>query len=70
MNITSIHRCKLFGCLFNRKGKLYHMSYGEKKCCFFCNRKSDCPNPCLNHPEKCRQYHLYGENVDKGGESR
>lgn len=37
------HRCDIFHC--DKRGDRY--------CCFFCNNKEKCKNPCMNNPEKC-----------------
>lgn len=38
-------KCKLFRCS-KRRGC---------PCCFYCDRATQCVDPCLNHPEKCGQ---------------
>ena len=27
---------------------------GDRYCCADCWYRADCPNPCLNHPSRCR----------------
>lgn len=39
------HKCQIFHC--DRRGDRY--------CCFYCERKKKCKNPCLNHPDRCGQ---------------
>ncbi|WP_251447105.1 hypothetical protein [Vermiculatibacterium agrestimuris] len=38
-------RCKIFNC------DVLH----RNQCCALCDRRSECDNPCLNHPSRCRQ---------------
>ena len=38
-------RCKLFACV---------QCHTRDWCCHECPKKKACPNPCLNHPGKCR----------------
>lgn len=45
------HKCQIFHC--DRRGDRY--------CCFYCERKNRCKNPCLNHPDRC------GQAFDKTG---
>ena len=36
-------KCRLFNC--DKKHK--------NQCCYFCDRRGKCKNPCLNNPQKC-----------------
>lgn len=27
---------------------------GDRLCCADCWQRRDCPNPCMNHPSRCR----------------
>lgn len=37
------HKCEIFHCDSRR----------DRYCCFYCQRKGICRNPCLNNPERC-----------------
>ena len=39
-------QCKIFNCKRSRGSK--------QLCCFFCDVKEQCSDPCLNNPEKCK----------------
>lgn len=36
--------CGLFECI---------KAQGSDKCCYFCNKKTDCRDPCDNDPKQC-----------------
>lgn len=38
-------QCMLFGCEI----------LNNCNCCFFCDHRSACPDPCLNHPDRCQK---------------
>ena len=38
-------QCRIFHCTRSRGVKM--------ACCFYCDRRGICGDPCLNHPEKC-----------------
>ena len=44
-NITCVPKCKIFNCTRAR--------YVNNRCCFYCEKKEICADPCLNNPEKC-----------------
>ena len=46
-NFTSFPKCKIFTC-----PKSAHIT---AKCCFYCEKRDKCADPCMNHPEKCGQ---------------
>ncbi len=43
---TVYPRCKIFAC-----PRLRGVSY---RCCYFCERKNECSDVCLNNPDACR----------------
>lgn len=43
--LSGSHKCQIFHC--DRRGDRY--------CCFYCERKKKCKNPCLNRPDRCGQ---------------
>jgi hypothetical protein len=46
-NFTKYPRCKIFNCSRSRA-----VSY---KCCYYCEKKGMCHDPCKNDPQKCGQ---------------
>lgn len=36
-------QCKIFGCEL----------LGSSACCFYCDHRASCPDPCNNHPDRC-----------------
>lgn len=34
--------------------QFYCPERGDRYCCADCYLRRDCPNPCLNHPSRCR----------------
>lgn len=44
------HMCEIFFCDKRR----------ERHCCFYCDRKDICKNPCLNNPEVCKKHFIQG----------
>ena len=34
--------------------RFYCDERGDRFCCADCRLRKDCPNPCLNHPTRCR----------------
>jgi len=37
------YRCRIFHCDVRR----------DRYCCHYCPKRSQCKNPCLNHPARC-----------------
>ncbi len=37
------HRCEIFHCHYRK----------DRYCCFYCQHKGTCRNPCHNDPERC-----------------
>lgn len=36
------------------KCEIFHCDKrGDRYCCFYCEKKSKCNNPCLNYPDRC-----------------
>lgn len=44
-NITCVPKCKIFNCTRSR--------YVNDRCCYYCQKKGICGDPCLNNPERC-----------------
>lgn len=55
--ITDYPRCKIFQCV-----RLRGVAY---RCCYFCPKKENCHDPCLNNPDKCGQCIIPEKEGDK-----
>lgn len=40
-------QCQIFNCIYSRGIK--------SLCCFYCTKKDNCRDPCLNDPAKCNK---------------
>ena len=47
--ISRYPQCKIFSCSRSSSGTV------NNRCCFYCEKKEKCGDPCLNHPERCGQ---------------
>ena len=45
--ISAYPKCAIFEC------KRYHGGTVNNRCCFYCDKKDQCGDPCLNDPERC-----------------
>lgn len=34
----------------------------ERYCCFYCDERENCKNPCLNTPDLCEKHFVQEEN--------
>ena len=46
------HRCSAYGCINDGKGNPIYKNTlrGVHRCCFYCEKKDTCPEPCMNSP--------------------
>lgn len=44
-NFTCFPKCKIFNCTRAR--------YVNNRCCYYCEKKDKCSDPCFNDPKKC-----------------
>ena len=54
-------KCKIFSC------KRSHSGTVKDLCCFYCEKKAYCLDPCLNDPAKCRMCVMLQDQENKNG---
>lgn len=52
------HMCDIFFCDKKR----------ERHCCYYCEDKKKCSNPCLNNPDACGKHFIQGEEKERDSE--